>query len=218
MIVNSEELYNFMTKNYGFEGAYYVPYAINKKLRDYFKPSPKERIIIVYGRPDTPRNGFEILSDGLCLWQQAYPTEARAWRIVSAGETFQPWLAQHVSNFEILGKLSLSDYADILCRSAVGISLMISPHPSYPPLEMAEAGMITITNKYDEKDLGLRADNIVSIGMLTPESLAQQIALAVSRAEAMIGKPAKFQKIAPIACKGKIFSAEAVARSIEEFF
>ncbi|WOJ89505.1 rhamnan synthesis F family protein [Methylocapsa polymorpha] len=217
MIVNSEELYNFMEKNYGFEDAYYVPYAVNERLRSHFRPRPKERIILIYGRPGTPRNGFEILLDGLCLWQQTYPTEARAWRIVSAGEEFEPWRAQHVSNFEILGKLSLSDYADILCRSAVGISLMVSPHPSYPPLEMAEAGAITVTNKYDEKDLSLRSDNIVSTDLLTPHSLAEQIALAVSRAEATIGESAQFRPIAAIPCKGKMFSAAAVAQSIEKF-
>ena len=33
---------------------------------------------------------------------------------------------------------------------------MLSPHPSYPPLEMAEAGVTTITNCYGGKDLRRR--------------------------------------------------------------
>jgi Rhamnan synthesis protein F len=213
-IINSEELYNFFAKAYGLTGAYYVPYAVNERLRGSFRAVPKERIILVYGRPGTLRNCFEILVDGLCLWQQADPITARSWRIVAVGETFEPWLAQHVSNFEILGKMALSDYADMLCRAAVGISLMLSPHPSHPPLEMAEAGAITLTNKYEGKDLSLRTDNIVSIEVLTPHSLASEIARAVSEAELRIGQPARFVPIAPIPCKGTVLSATVVARSM----
>jgi Rhamnan synthesis protein F len=214
-IINSEELYNFFAKNYGFHDAYYIPYAVNQVLRKSFLAVPKDRIILVYARPSTPRNAFEILVDGLCLWQQANPVIARSWRIVAAGEDFEPWRAEHVSNFEIVGKLSLDDYADVLCRAAVGISLMISPHPSYPPLEMAEAGMVTITNNYGEKDLTLRSDNILSLEMLTPQPLAVQIAQAVARAEPTIGQAAQFRPVAPIPCKGKIFSEAAVVQSIK---
>jgi hypothetical protein len=214
-IVNSEELYNFFAKSYGITDAYYVPYAVNDQLRAGFQPIPKERIILIYGRPSTPRNAFEILVDGLCLWQQANPIIARSWRIVAAGEPFEPFLGQHVSNLEVAGKLSLNDYADMLSRAAIGIGLMISPHPSYPPLEMAEAGMITITNKYGEKDLSLRCDGILSLDVLTPNSLAEQIALAVLRAEPMIGKPAQFRSIAAMTCSGSMFSAAALAQGLK---
>ena len=57
---------------------------------------------------------------------------------------------------EIGGKASLDEYADHLNRAAVGVSLMVSPHPSYPPLEMAEAGVLAITNNYGSKDLSRR--------------------------------------------------------------
>jgi hypothetical protein len=215
-IINSEELFNFFTNHYaGFRTEYYVPYAVNKRLRDQFRSIPKERIIVVYARPGTPRNCFEILVDGLCLWQQADPIVARSWQIVAAGETFEPWLARRVANFDIVGKMTLSDYANILSRAAVGISLMMSPHPSYPPLEMAEAGVITVTNVHEGKDLSARSENIISIAILTAESLAQHVVEAVSRASMGIGKPGKFRDIAPIACRGAIFSASTVARSIE---
>ncbi|MGO8973337.1 MAG: hypothetical protein ACLQNV_07390 [Steroidobacteraceae bacterium] len=217
-IINSEELYNFFAKNYGFADACYVPYAVNERLRRSFKAVPKERIILVYARPSTQRNAFEILVDGLRLWQQADPIVARSWRIVAAGETFEPWRVQQVSNIEIVGKLPLEDYADVLCRAAVGVSFMISPHPSYPPLEMAEAGAIALTNKYAEKDLSLRADNIVSVNVVTPESFAEHLQLAVSRATPMIGKPAAFHAISPIQCRGMMFSAAAVAWSIKNPF
>jgi hypothetical protein len=217
-IINSEELYEFLAKNYGFHDAYYVPYSVNPRLRSSFKAVPKERIVLVYARAGTPRNAFEILVHGLCLWQQADPIVARSWRIVAAGEDFEPWRAQHVANVDIVGKLSLEDYADMLCRAAVGISLMLSPHPSYPPLEMAEAGLITLTNKYDCKDLGVRADNIISIDKLTPEALAEEIANAICRAEPLIGTMVEFRKIAASPCAGAIYSPQKITSSLQEYF
>lgn len=65
---------------------------------------------------------------------------------------------------------------------------MISPHPSYPPLEMAEAGLRTITNTYADKDLRSRYPDIVSIVGLTADSLAEEIERAVKEMEARIGE------------------------------
>lgn len=216
-IVNSEELYNFFEKTYGFQDAYVVPYNVNERLRRGFRAVPKERIILIYGRPSTPRNAFELLVNGLCLWQQGNPIVARDWRIISVGEFFEPWRAQDLSNFEVVGKLPLEDYADVLCRAAIGISLMISPHPSYPPLEMAEAGMITLTNKYGAKDLSLRSRNIIAIDLLTPGRLADQIDRAVCEAGPMIGHLAQFSAILPVSCYGKAYSAFAVASSVMSY-
>jgi hypothetical protein len=60
---------------------------------------------------------------------------------------------------------------------------MISPHPSYPPLEMAEAGVLAITNKYGCKDLSRRFPEIISIERADPELLAEAIGAAVRQAE-----------------------------------
>jgi hypothetical protein len=105
----------------------------------------------------------------------------------------------------------------MLCRAAMGISLMLSPHPSYPPLEMAEAGLITLTNSYDGKDLSLRSDNIVSIDVLTPATLAEEIGKAISRAEPMIGATTEFGKISVPPCAGAVYSVQAIACSLQVY-
>ncbi|MDZ7627825.1 MAG: hypothetical protein U5J99_05365 [Parvularculaceae bacterium] len=56
---------------------------------------------------------------------------------------------------------------------------MVSPHPSYPPLEMASAGMQVVANAYEGKDLSLRAPNIRSVYGLNPQALAAKIGEAV---------------------------------------
>ena len=83
-----------------------------------------------------------------------------------------------------LGKLTLDVYAELLRSSAIGISLMISPHPSYPPLEMAHLGLLVLTNRYAEKDLSTWHPNISSLRAMTPEALAADLADVCSRFDA----------------------------------
>ena len=75
----------------------------------------------------------------------------------------------------VLGKLSFDEYAYWLNRASIGVSLMVSPHPSYPPLEMAEAGLLTITNTFAGKDLARRFPTIRSIETVDADTLSDAI-------------------------------------------
>lgn len=200
-LINSEELANYMARHYSLKEAYVVRYGANPKIRSALLQPPRERIILFYGRPGTPRNCFEIICAALMQWQQTEPTTAERWRVISAGEEYEPGRAGAVQNLEVHGKLTLDAYGDVLSRASVGISLMLSPHPSYPPLEMAHAGLKTITNAYECKDLALRNPNFLSVDVVTPEVVASAISEAVSMAEAMIGEIVPFAEIADIACE-----------------
>ena len=134
---------------------------------------PRERVILTYARPGTPRNAFELLCEGLRKWGW---TDARSahWRVLAVGELdsdvdLGPFVVR------ALGKLSIEQYADLLSTSAIGISLMVSPHPSYPPLEMDAFGMSVITNRFANKDLSASHDNIASLEAMTPESIALEL-------------------------------------------
>jgi hypothetical protein len=76
------------------------------------------------------------------------------------------------------GKLSLEEYGEMLLTSAAGLSLMSSPHPSYPPLEMAHFGLWTVTNDYTNKDMGRSHTNIIATRDIAPESVADALAKA----------------------------------------
>lgn len=52
---------------------------------------------------------------------------------------------------------------------------MVSPHPSYPPLEMSTYGIKTITNTFENKELSSFNDNIISLDKCTPESICRQL-------------------------------------------
>jgi len=74
-----------------------------------------------------------------------------------------------------IGKLDLSSYSRLLRASAIGISLMISPHPSYPPLEMAYLGLLVLTNTFAGKDLATWHTNIRGLSAPSPENLASNL-------------------------------------------
>lgn len=61
-----------------------------------------------------------------------------------------------------------------MSKAYVGISLMVSPHPSYPPLEMAAFGMQVITNNYSDKNMNLY-DNIIALDTCTPSNLCNML-------------------------------------------
>ena len=187
-IVNSEELFSVMRAKYGLSDAYCVPYAMNGEISAALAPAPRERLMLVYGRPNVTRNAFELICDGLFRWQQRDPIRASRWRILFLGEEFPDTLLYPVQNAAVGGKASLADYAGYLSRASVGLSLMLSPHPSYPPLEMAEAGLLTITNGFEGKDLTRRFDNIMSLDRLDPAALADAIETAIARMEPNVGK------------------------------
>lgn len=134
----------------------------------------KKRQILIYGRPGTDRNAFTVIVAALRLWAQHY-SPATDWRILSAGETFAQIDLGRGCQICSLGKLAIEDYADILSCTAIGMSLMISPHPSYPPLEMAAFGARVITNQFANKDLSSISSFLVSIEQPDPERLAHAL-------------------------------------------
>jgi len=160
------------------------PELRNRLSGDGFPPkTPRSRTIVLYGRPGVPRNGFEILLEGLRIWAEQRADRCRTWRVVSAGEPHPDYPLGNGLVLHSLGKLSIDGYAHLLLESAIGISLMISPHPSYPPLEMAHFGLLTLTNGFAEKDVSTWHDNIHSLSQATPESLARALETIVERFE-----------------------------------
>lgn len=216
-VVNSEELANFFTRKYAIKNMHYLPYRTNQELKKNLVPLPKERIILIYGRPETRRNAFELMMDGICLWQQEDVANAKNWQVISVGEQYSQNAAPHVQNLTILGKLTLEKYANMLSRSSVGISLMLSPHPSYPPLEMAEAGLLTLANSHESKNLQLRNSNIRSLDVLTPENIAAQLTELVRLAEPAIGTNSRFSEILPVATEVREYSAQSVVDAIQKY-
>jgi glycosyltransferase involved in cell wall biosynthesis len=108
------------------------------------RPGPLR--IVIYGRPSVERNLFTTLIASLEVSLCQLPLISC--EILSVGELHENITLKSGHVVKSLGKLSIQSYLNLLSNSDLGISLMMSPHPSYPPLEMASAGMQVITNDY----------------------------------------------------------------------
>ena len=130
-IINSVPLYEFFNKRFKFERPLLLPYSLNKSLKDKlisFKQDAnrnRENIILCYARPSTPRNCFEILRNSISYWRENSSIQ-ESWKVLFIGESFDSHLISDIANCECLGKLSLSEYAGLLAKAKVGVSLMVS--------------------------------------------------------------------------------------------
>lgn len=133
--------------------------------------------VVFYARPTRPRNLFKTGLQGLIDWLQEYSPDVE---VTTVG---QPHKAIEFDKWTIksLGKMSADEYWNTLSSYDIGLSLMLSPHPSYPPLEMAMSGVVTVTNKYENKDMELFTNNIVSCD-IDPESIKESLQEAYKRA------------------------------------
>jgi hypothetical protein len=52
---------------------------------------------------------------------------------------------------ELLPRADQRSYAELLRDHDVGLALMYTPHPSLVPIEMASAGLLTVTNSFENK-------------------------------------------------------------------
>jgi len=127
-------------------------------------PTEQTLRVIVYGRPSVGRNLFETALRGIAIWEARRRSggDTTPVEIISVGEPEQFRYRIGEQLVRSLGVLSWDAYLDLLASAHLGVSLMASPHPSYPPLEMAASGMTVITNRWGPKDLGSLSDRIVS--------------------------------------------------------
>lgn len=187
-IINSSNLQEyFEISGHSAEKAFVFEPVISDKLRPYLdrvSAAERKKQILVYGRPGIDRNCFPALVRGLRRWVRDYP-EFADWTLISAGTAHKPIDLGSGRHLTSVGKLSLDDYASMLLSCAAGVSLMASPHPSYPPLEMAHMGLRTITNGYQCKNLEAFHPNITSLRSIGDVALADALADACRQ----YGKP-----------------------------
>ena len=86
-IFNSSLLRTYFEKRgYSFLRTYHFEPRLSSTLKTHLKPNTsKDRRILVYGRPSSARNCFEVICAGLKEWAQT-SQEAQKWTIISAGE------------------------------------------------------------------------------------------------------------------------------------
>ena len=175
-VFNTRVLQEYLeTSGFSFTRAYAFEPRLHPQLqRLLLSQSAKQvrsRTILFYGRPSVDRNAFPLIVQALRQWSSIDPRAAQ-WQIISIGEPHPVIELMPGQPCIVKGKMTLPDYATLMAESAIGISLMVSPHPSYPPLEMAAFGMHVITNNFGTKQLDKWSENIHSLSDINPEKIA----------------------------------------------
>ncbi len=177
-VFNSKLLKDYFDQHgYSFAKSWYFEPVLNRKLAEYLPKEAtvkKDKQILVYGRPSIDRNAFALVVETLKLWAAAQP-DAKEWKILSAGEAHKDVELGGGCVLHSLGKLSLEEYANTMLATHAGLSLMVSPHPSYPPLEMSTFGAKVVTNCYGNKDLTGFNENMICLADGSPRALAKAL-------------------------------------------
>jgi hypothetical protein len=143
------------------------------------------RRLLFYARPEphAARNMFEL---GVLALQRALEEGAfrEGWElhgIGSLGGGRRIGLGA-VGELELLPRSSQARYAEVLGAHDVGLALMYTPHPSLVPIEMASAGLIAVTNCFENKTAESLRE--ISRNLIAGEPTIEGIAGALRAAEA----------------------------------
>lgn len=126
----------------------------------------EKRRLIFYARPESAkRNLFEL---GL------YALRTAVAKGVFSGESWEMWfVGEQLPEADLGGVtiksmpwLGFDDYARFVRGTDISLSLMLSPHTSYLPLETAASGGVCVTSVFANKNSGALADlhpNIIGV-------------------------------------------------------
>jgi len=167
---------------------------------DERRKQSKRRRLLFYARPTTGlRNLFDI---GVLALRSAIANGVLSplnWTFLGIGEQFENVDLGHGAVLECAPWLSFDDYAELMRTSDVLLSLMLSPHPSYPPLEMAACGGLVVTNSFANKTperMAAISRNIIAVEP-TIEAIGEALEHAVARLDDVDTRRANSQSKLP---------------------
>ena len=143
------------------------------------------RRVLFYARPEphASRNMFEL---GVLALTRAVEEGAfqGGWQLYGIGTVTarsRVELSGGVA-LELLPRRDQAGYARLLREHDVGLALMYTPHPSLVPIEMAAAGMLTVTNSFENKTA--EAMSAISSNLITAEPTLDAVAGGLREAAA----------------------------------
>ena len=156
--------------------------------REVFRPLPQgarrmgPRTLLVYARPSNPRNmlGLAVEALKIAIGEDVFEKDWRILAIGSRGSLPEIRLPSGLAMTDAPWA-SYGDYGRLLREADVLLCPMLSPHTSYPVLEMAASGGISVTTSFASKTaarLEAISPNIVAAEP-SARSLAEKLAVAV---------------------------------------
>lgn len=155
-----------------------TPPAPEKMLADSSRIS-----IVFYSRPTVDKNIYEIKIKALRKLIDHLKTHSpdvyKTLSITGIGED-TPDVPHGDFTIKNLGKVDYKQYPDLLKSFNVGLSCIISPAFAYPCIEFPRAGLVTVVNRFENRDLEQYTRNIVSCEN-NSDSICQALLESISR-------------------------------------
>jgi O-antigen biosynthesis protein len=185
--VNSRLLFDHLVasglKNVGQNGVAFEPAFPPEVFSRRAVAGGKRRTLAFYARPHNARNLFYF---GLELLETAIVrgiVRLDEWDIVLLGKDI-PKVRLDGGSYapQRLENLSWGEYAAFAGTVDLGLCLMYTPHPSYPPFDLSASGAVVVTNRFGIKqDLASYSRNILC-GDLELESMLDTLQRGVQLA------------------------------------
>jgi hypothetical protein len=181
LVVNSTPLARYLREQEGIEvrdehvAAPDLDLSRLRRVADARKQGPVR--VFFYARPGSSRNMYDL---GIAAARRAGTLANSDWALVLGGESTRP---PKIKGVEVvcLGRTDIDGYYDLMSTTSVALSLMMSPHPSHPPLDWAVSGGWAVTNTFGKfrdqlhpRLLTARAD---------PDALGQLLARTIDETE-----------------------------------
>ncbi len=179
-IANTHTLQRIYCQEYDGQGTCFQPCVDT----DLFHPasdrnpphSGQPQTVFFYGRPDNPRNGFELGITALRKLKQHLGARVR---IVAAGQRWAPADYGLAGIVENLGLLSYQETAELYRDCDVGLAMMFTRHPSYLPLEFMASGCLVVSNPNSATAWLLRDRENCLLALPSASCLADALAQAL---------------------------------------
>lgn len=136
--------------------------------------------IFFYMRPGHPRNCFEL---NLEIIKKLKKLHGDSVQIICAGSEFKPETYGLGDLVDYVGMLPYAETGELYRKMDIGVSLMASSHPSYPPLEMMACGVAVVTNYNPATVNYFNSENSVVVPPIL-NSIVDQITFLVENKEA----------------------------------
>lgn len=149
-----------------------------------YEPRPAEDRLnfFFYARPGHPRNLYQRGVEALTRALEEGRIDPARWLFHGVG-TGTPLALPAGAEVRMIDGLGWDEYAALVRRMDAALSLMYTPHPSYPPLDLAASGAVVVTNRYGVKQsLAAYGGNILCVEP-DVDSLARAIGEAAALAE-----------------------------------
>lgn len=175
-VVNTRLLYDHLIAsgldNLKHNGSWFEPAFPKTLFHERQRASGGKKKFFFYARPNNLRNLFYV---GLDIIERAVNEgilDLEQWDLLLVGK--------HIPNVafgngyvpERCEGLDWEAYADLVGTVDLGLCLMYTPHPSYPPLDLAASGAVVVTNKFANKqDLSNYSRNIICTELNTEAAL-----------------------------------------------